>query len=421
MTVTLAIDALGGGGVGVAHHDGEVWMVAGALPGETVTAVASGRRAGVVRAHTATVVAGRHPARAADPAPPGATCGGCDWSHVDPEAGAPLKAAVAAGAARAHPELAACLAAAPVRSSPSGYRLRARLHWQPDIGALGFYRPRSWRVVAAQSCRCGMLSARLAAGLPGLAAALAESCPQPVDLEWVEDLAGETAVAALRPARGGPVPQPRWLPTAATTGAVDGFHLLSSAGRLSTGWGATGVTMSLPVPLEVPVGAFFQGNRHLVPWLFDRVASLVDDRPEPTWDLHAGVGFLAAAAWHAAHRPLLLVEPYRPAARAAARNLPDGRTVGGRTAEAYLARHHRLPAAALVLTDPPRAGLSADLRRRLAGWHPRRILMLACDPATWARDAVALLACGYSLGHLELVDLFPATHHVEVLAMLVAA
>ena len=72
----------------------------------------------------------------------------------------------------------------------------------------------------------------------------------------------------------------------------------------------------------------------------------------------------------------------------------------------------------LDLTDPPRAGMSAELRRRIAGWHPRRLFMMACDPATWARDTSFFLARGYGLRHLELVDLFPYTHHVEVLAML---
>jgi len=158
-------------------------------------------------------------------------------------------------------------------------------------------------------------------------------------------------------------------------------------------------------------------NRHLVPWLFRRVRELAGGE-EPVWDLHAGVGFLAAAA--GAERALTLVEPFRPAAEAARRNLPGATVAAGRTAEAYLRRHTRLPREALVLLDPPRAGLSPDLRRRLAGWHPQRIVWLACDVATWTRDATALLACGYRLAHLELLDLFPSTHHVEVVALLEA-
>jgi tRNA/tmRNA/rRNA uracil-C5-methylase (TrmA/RlmC/RlmD family) len=62
--------------------------------------------------------------------------------------------------------------------------------------------------------------------------------------------------------------------------------------------------------------------------------------------------------------------------------------------------------------------MTPELRRRLAGWHPERILMLACDPATWGRDTSYLVDRGYLLSHVELVDLFPSTHHVEILAVL---
>jgi len=44
--------------------------------------------------------------------------------------------------------------------------------------------------------------------------------------------------------------------------------------------------------------------------------------------------------------------------------------------------------------------------------------MLGCDPATWSRDAAVFIEQGYVLDHLELVDLFPFTHHVEILAVL---
>jgi tRNA/tmRNA/rRNA uracil-C5-methylase (TrmA/RlmC/RlmD family) len=255
-----------------------------------------------------------------------------------------------------------------------------------------------------------------------MADALRATCPAPVDLEWLEDLDGVRAVAALRPARDGPKIIDRdWLPRRDEVSEVlHGCHALGRSGQTVPGWGDDGIVMRLPVCLFVPIGSFFQGNSHLVRWLFDRTAEMIGSRPVPTWDLHAGVGFLAAAALHAASRRLRLVEPFRTAARAAQRNLPTARVAVGQTAEAYLGRARDLPKEALVLTDPTRRGLTSELRRRLSGWHPDRILMLACDPATWARDTGFLLERGYRLDHLELVDLFPSTHHVEVLALLVA-
>lgn len=420
MELTLRGGELAGGGRVVARHRGEVWLIAGALPGETVRAGVERRRAGIVEARALAVVADPHPARVASPCPHAPTCGGCDWPHVEPAQGAALKRQIAAGAARGVPELAARLAGAPVTASQLGYRLRARLHWSRETGVLGFYGPRSWTPVPIPHCR--VISPRLGAALPRLAEALSGSADGPVDLEWLEDLDGSRAVAALRAARGGPDPPPAsWLPDrSALAGVVDGFHRLSPAGAVIRGWGEEVVVMALPRPLQVPVGAFFQGNRHLVPWLFDRIGELAGAEPVDTFDLHAGVGFLAAAAAVAGERRLTLVEPFRPAAIAAAGNLPEATVAVGRTAEAWLARHRRLPREVLVLADPPRAGLSAPLRGRLAGWHPSRIVMLSCDPATWTRDVAFLSSRGYDLVHVELVDLFPSTHHVEVAAVLEA-
>ncbi len=358
-----------------------------------------------------------HPARLDSPCPHAGPCGGCDWPHVDIALGARLKADAAAEAARSHPGLADALRDAPVKTSPPSYRLRARLHWNPAAAALGFYGRRSSAVHPLSTC--SVVSPRLLETLPAISEALTQFTPVASNLEWLEDLGGQSAICALLPPPGAAGHTKRSLPPPeALRGVIDGFHLLDSGGAPTYGWGQQSVEMKTPIPLSVPIGAFFQGNRHLVPWLFTRVADLVGPEPVPTWDLHAGVGFLAAAAHWAAPRKLVMVEPYQPSATAAAANLPDAQVKIGISAEAYCGREQNLPGKALVITDPPRAGMSRVLRRRLAGWQPDRILMLACDPATWSRDTAFLLDGGYRLEHLELIDLFPFTHHVEILALL---
>ncbi len=416
MRARVQIEGLAGRGRGVAKPDGQVWLVSGALPGEIVEAEVSRSRAGIHEANALRCLDNPHAARESDPCPHAQRCGGCDWPHVQPRAGASLKRAVAAGAARTHPELAQRLTSAQVTSSPAAYRLRSRLHWDPENRRLGFYRRHSWDVTPIDGCR--LISPRLSRSLDRLAAVLSPTVPAPVDVEWLENLDGSEAVAALRPARGGPRDlDRRWLPPAsAAMELVDGCHLLARSGAHLSGWGADGVTMDLPCPLWVPIGSFFQVNRHLALPLFTTMTRLVGPGSEPVWDLHGGVGLLAAAASSTGERPVTLVEPFRPAARAATRNLPAARVVVGRTAEAYLSRHRRLASQAVVITDPPRVGMSPRLRNQLAGWHPSRLVTMACDPATWARDAAFFLERGYRLTDLELFDLFPHTSHVELLA-----
>jgi 23S rRNA (uracil1939-C5)-methyltransferase len=415
--VELDITKIIGGGRGMAHHQDQVWMVSGALPGEHIRAELRTRRKGIMEATTVEVLQAPHPARESSPCPRSDTCGGCDWPHIRPDAGAALKADVAAEAARSQPELSRLLRGAPVTASPLEYRLRARLHWDPERRLLGFYGHRTNTVESISECR--ILSPRLLKTLPSLAAALAGSCPLPADVEWLESIDGKQAVVGLRRVQRGNQLLPEHVPGADVfTDGPNGFHILEDSGALTRVWGRDHVRMDLPVSLEVPIGAFFQGNRHLAPWLFERITALVGPEPTPTWDLHAGVGFLAAAAWHASPRQLVMAETSRASGRAAQRNLPDASVVFGLSAEDLLKKSGRLPTDALAIADPPRAGMSTDLRRRLAGWHPERILMLACDPATWARDTADLLSKGYQLVHLELIDLFPSTHHVEVLSVL---
>ena len=416
--VSLDAEKLIGGGRAIAHHDGATWMVAGALPGEHVRAEITKRRAGIVEARTLEVLSKPHPARLQNPCPQTGVCGGCDWPHVDPTAGVNLKVAAAAEAARAFTDLAVRIASAPIYRSEGGYRLRARLHWDAGKNLLGFYEHRSREVASIDTCR--ILSPRLMRTLQQFTDALSDRCTEHVDLEWLEGTEAGDTVAALRPAKGGPkIIDPKWIPKPDDMDSVvSGFHALSKGSRLHSAWGATEVRIDLPIPLNVPIGSFFQGNRHLIGPLFRRVAELVGGDPQPVFDLHAGVGYLGAAARFACERDLTLVEPHRDAALAAGRNLPGARVIVGATAEAFVANAGALPPEALVITDPPRTGLSKALRRHLAQWQPHRILMLGCDPATWARDAGFLSEHGYQPTVVEIFDLFPSTHHVEILALL---
>lgn len=412
--VELRAIKLVGGGRAIAHGGGSTWMVRGGLPGELLRVRPTRRRAGVVEADAVDVVADPHPARLTDPCPHAGECGGCDWPHVDAGLGAALKIEVAAEAAARFPGIAEQLRAAGVTSSPPGYRLRTRLHWDPDRRTLGFYGHRSWLVSPIDHCR--IISPTLARRLPRLADALATAATPTADVEVIEG--DDAAVAALRPARGGtPSIAADAVPAPFDALGLDGFHRLGPRSRLRRGWGRTAVCFELPVPLEVPIGSFFQGNRHLVDRLFDRVGALVGPGDAPVVDLHGGVGLLAAAARAAGRHDLTVVERHEPSAGAARANLPGARVVAS-SAEAFVRDLRTLPPDAVVITDPPRSGMTAELRRGLVCWRPARLVMLGCDPATWSRDAADLIGHGYTLSHVELVDLFPFTHHVEVLAVL---
>ena len=77
---------------------------------------------------------------------------------------------------------------------------------------------------------------------------------------------------------------------------------------------------------------------------------------------------------------------------------------------------NRMPRADFVFLDPPRSGARRNVIDAIAERTNAMVCFLACDPVTFARDASRLIASGWRLASLDLIDLFPNTHHVETLA-----
>ena len=76
-------------------------------------------------------------------------------------------------------------------------------------------------------------------------------------------------------------------------------------------------------------------------------------------------------------------------------------------------------ASATVVLDPPRAGAGKAVLEAVAAVGPAQLVYVACDPVAFARDVGILADLGYRLSGLRAFDLFPMTHHVEAVGVLV--
>jgi 23S rRNA (uracil1939-C5)-methyltransferase len=70
----------------------------------------------------------------------------------------------------------------------------------------------------------------------------------------------------------------------------------------------------------------------------------------------------------------------------------------------------------VLLVDPPRAGLSQKVVRRMIECAPKRIVYVSCNPTTLAPNAAQLVEAGYKLTRVRPVDMFPQTPHIECVA-----
>ncbi len=175
------------------------------------------------------------------------------------------------------------------------------------------------------------------------------------------------------------------------------------------------------VRLHLRPNTFFQTNTAVAQGLYEQARDwCAQVQPRVIWDLYCGVGGFALAL-AAPDREVLGVEIAPEAiasARRSVRELPEAPgmmrwEVGGAL---HVMAQRACPAADLVVLNPPRRGVGAELCAELERRAPETIIYSSCHPASLARD-LDLLA-GYEVGAARLFDMFPQTTHCEVMLLL---
>jgi 23S rRNA (uracil1939-C5)-methyltransferase len=414
--LTVRIEKPAAGGRMIAHAEGGVLFVAGAIPGELVVARVTRVARGVAFADVVTIEEAspdRHPPFC-DPA-----CGGTSYAHIAYERQLAIKADVIADGlsriGRITPPSAVRVAA----SRTDGYRMRARMHVQG--GRIGFFREGTHQLCDARGT--GQLLAETCDVLDRLAAVLqAQGVTSIRELDVSENIDASSRAVHLDSATG--VSRARFealggvvglsgltMTAAGPPGGAPDSHLVAGDPYVFDQMPLQGSD----VRLRRHVQSFFQGNRYLLAALVGHVVSLVPAR-DSVVDLYAGVGVFAMALAQAGAASVRAVESDPFAARDLEVNASaDGRvTVHHQLVEHFLAR--RQVVADTVVVDPPRTGLSPEAVQGLLTLAAAHIVYVSCDVATFARDARALVAAGYQLERLDAFDLFPNTPHVETVA-----
>jgi 23S rRNA (uracil1939-C5)-methyltransferase len=420
--VVLEIEKPAAGGRMLARHEGQVALVAGAIPGERITARIEREHRGVLYA-TAVEIDRPHASRRAPISDP--ACGGMSYSHIAVEHQRTLKSEVVADAFARIGKLPLRDPVAVEPSPERGYRMRARVHVRH--GRLGSFREGTHEV--CDYAQTGQLLDRGAAVLTEVGDRLARRGVAYVEaIELAEDLRGEERVIHVEP---GDEPMDREaLADIATVPGLGGLTASLRRGRrpetvAGRPWVADRLGAFVPglvapaadLTLARHATSFFQANRFLAPALVQRVLAAL--RSGPVVDLYAGVGLFAVCAAAAGHPRVVAVEGDRGSASDLKRNAApfgDALLVEPRSVEAFLASEARGEMASLVV-DPPRTGMSREAMAGVLGSEAPRIVYVSCDVATLARDAGRLVAAGYVLEHVEAFDLFPNTPHIESLAV----
>ena len=389
----VTVEKLVYGGDGLARPDGRVVLAPYVLPGERVRVRTEREKPGLVRAALVNVL---EPAAARVPAPCSVfgRCGGCHYQHAPYDLQVETKCAILVEELRRLGKVEPPEEIDVVTGEPWGYRNRVQL--QIEKQRLGYREARSHKLCAIHSCPIS--SPKINETIAAVEGMLADS-RWPNFVDSIEIFTDEREVQ------------------------LNVLETRRPVSRRFFEWCAETIPGMVPSALDwngrfrVSRNAFFQVNRFLVDRLVE--AALDSAGGESALDLYAGVGLFSLAL---AQRfgQVTAVESGSGAARDLEFNAQRAELANLRTeqasTEAYLEKLEHAPD--FVLLDPPRAGLGKVAVTRLLHLKPRRVTIVACDPATLARDLAALLGAGYRIAKMSMVDLFPQTYHIETVVQL---
>jgi len=385
------------GGAGLGRLEGRVVLTPFVLPGERVRIEVEREKASMVEARAVEWVE-RSPERVEPPCGYFERCGGCHYQHAPYEYQAAQKVEIVREVLRRVGKVEAPEEIGLRTGEPLGYRNRSQFHLR---GArIGYLAAGSHDLVPVDECP---ISA------PAINEALGVLKKSIKDRRWprfVEQIElftnGEETMVNVLETEGG---------RRAARGFFDwlgeripGAELGELNYRVGEG------------KFRVSHGSFFQVNRFLVEGLVEEVVGAMAG--ETALDLYAGVGLFSLPLAKGFGK-VTAVESSPSAVHDLQYNAAEhGVEVEAQRmqAEQYLAGLTATPE--VIVADPPRSGLGKNVTKHLARLKAPRLVLVSCDPATLARDLGALTVAGYGLKRMTVVDLFPQTFHVEVVAEL---
>jgi 23S rRNA (uracil1939-C5)-methyltransferase len=433
----LTIDALAFGGAGVARADGYVVFVTGAVPGDRVRAVITKRKRAYGEARTLQILQ-PSPDRIA----PVADHPGAPWQVLAYDRQLEVKQAQVEDALRRIGKLDG-FALEPIMPAVEQWRYRNKLEYSFGTDAAGglvcgFHAPGRWdEIVSIDDCLLASERANAArdqivrwcrdAGLSvydrrsgeGVLRNLVVREGRRTGAVQVRLVTSDTSLDTESLARAGQgLDGLLWTrqPSVAETTQGGVTELLAGTDRFEEEVGG--------MRFEISAESFFQTNTEMAERLYEVAIDYAQlSGFERLYDLYCGIGTIgllmsprAAELWG------LEIVPEAIAAAIANARLNEVDNAHFFAGDVRLALRELVERAGrpdVLVVDPPRAGLSQKVVRRIIEASPSRIVYVSCNPTTLAPNAAQLVEAGYELVRVRPVDMFPQTPHIECVAELV--
>jgi 23S rRNA (uracil1939-C5)-methyltransferase len=427
--LTLDVESLAYGGKGVARRNGYVVLVAGALPGDRVTAEVTRAKRGYAEASTREVVR-----PSPDRVPPrcdhgGEPCPGAPWQgltyeeQLHPKQSQVEDALVRLGGLEGFD-------LEPIEPAIEQWRYRNKLEYsfgEPEGElVLGFHARGRWDlIVGAEDCQ--LASERnntrrnevrdwaRSAGLPAYDKRSREGVLRNLVIREGRRTGQLQSRLVTSPAE---IPRP----------PVDLHTIVEGPGSGTDGpTGALGAEYLeeelCGLRFRISHRAFFQTNTEMAARLYGIAAEMAGlTGSERVFDLFCGIGTLglslarqASEVWGIEIVPDAIVDAEE---NARLNGIENARFRTGDARKEIQPLLAEVGGPDVVVVDPPRAGLSKKVVRRLIECEAPRLVYVSCNPTTLAPNAAQLREAGYRLRRVKPVDMFPQTPHIECVALL---
>ncbi len=431
----LTVDTLAYGGNGVARMDGYVVFVAGGMPGDRVRAEVGKAKRAYAEARAVEIL---------EPGPdridPVADHPGAAWQVLPYERQLEVKQAQVADALTRIGKLEG-FELEPIVPAVAQWRYRNKLEYSFGTGeggelVCGFHAPGRWNEIVPMT-DCRLASER---GNELREQVLAWCREQGLGAWDRRTHTGFLRNLVVREGRATGqfqvrlITSPGEMDAERLAGVVEADGVLwtqtASLGESSAG-GSTRLLSGSPQLMDdlgelrflISPEAFFQTNTEMASVLYGAATEFAALRGvERVYDLYCGIGTIALSL-AARAREVIGVELVEPAVADAIENarlneVSNASFFAGdiRTSMRELVEEAGKPDVCVI--DPPRAGLSAKVVRRIIEAGPERIVYVSCNPTTLAPNAAQLVEAGWTLKRVRPVDLFPQTPHIESVALL---
>ncbi len=432
----VEVEGLAAGGRGVARPDGRAWFVPGVVPGDRAL-VEIGRDHGrFVEAELIRVIRSA-PDRRDPPCVFQPRCGGCPWMILEDETQLTWKSRLVADALRRI----GGLDGIDLQATRSGSaRLRYRNKSEFTLGrdeagkpCVGFHPTRRRTLVDIPRCEVQQEGAdRVLATLreivtsPAFRVVFDTSQPFRVALRSsgadgrvlvVIREAGKVFPRASRFARELMGRRPEVMGVVRVrhpAGRRGGGKTIPVAGEVELHERIAGLDY------RIPAASFLQVNPEMAEVLIESVREFSGDvSGAQVLDLYGGIGVYGTCLVRQG-ASVTVCEADREATECGAAAVERGGLSGIRFVRSDVLRFLEAEArgADVIVANPPRSGLGPGVARAILAQRPRRVILVSCDPATFARDARALAEGGLRTERVRPIDLFPQTAQVELVALL---